>query len=65
MDDLLRFIVDAVPYDFCEDAEDVMGNWTIDTTDYEWGWEVTVEYVPYGVSPFPAQTMTYSVTRTS
>ena len=65
MDDLLRFIVDAVPYDFYEDAEDVMGNWTIDTTDYEWGWEVTVEYVPYDVSPFPAQTMTYSVTRTS
>lgn len=65
MDDLLRFIVDAMPYDFYEDAEDVMGNWTIDTTDYEWGWEVTVEYVPYDVSPFPAQTMTYSVTRTS
>lgn len=65
MDDLLRFIVDAVPYDFYEDAEDVMGNWTIDTTDYEWGWEVTVEYVPYDVSPFPAKTMTYAVTRTS
>jgi hypothetical protein len=65
MDDLLSLILEKLEYDFCEDADDVQGNWKIDTTYYEWGWEVTVEYVPYDVSPFPAQTMTYSVTRTA
>jgi hypothetical protein len=65
MDDLLSLILEKLQYDFCEDDDDVQGNWEINTTEYGWGREITVEYLPYDVSPYPAKSMTYQITRTS
>lgn len=59
--DLLYLILDNIEYDFCEDNDDVQGNWKV----VREGEFVTVEYLPYDVSPYPAQTMRYRIERLS
>lgn len=57
--DLLYLIIDKIQYDFCEDDDEVQGNWKITRVDDH----VIVDYQPYDVSPYPAQTMRYRVER--
>jgi hypothetical protein len=57
--DLLYLILDKLQYDFCEDDDEVQGNWDIRRVDDI----VTVEYLPYDVSPYPAQTVRYRIER--
>jgi hypothetical protein len=61
MQDLFEEIIDRVEYDFCEDDDEIQGNWKITRV----GNIVTIKYLPYGVSPFPAKTMAYRVERIS
>jgi hypothetical protein len=61
MQDLFEEIIDRVEYDFCEDDDGIQGNWKITRV----GNIVTIEYLPYDVSPFPAKTMAYRVERIS
>lgn len=50
MKDPLNFIIDAVQYDFCEDDDEVQGNWKIVRRD---DGLVDVFYIPFDDSPFP------------
>jgi hypothetical protein len=61
MNDLLSTIIDHIEYDFAEDSEEVQGNWNV-TMAYD---QLTVSYLPFDDSPYPAATMTYQITRTS
>lgn len=57
--DLLYLIIDKLQYDFCEDDDEVQGNWEIRRD----GDLVTVEYLPYDVSPYPARSARYRIER--
>ena len=59
--DLLSLILDKLEYDFCEDDDDVQGNWSIHRAENY----VTIAYDPFPDSPFPAEFMEYRIERLS
>jgi hypothetical protein len=59
--DLFALAYGLLEYDHQEDHDDVQGNWKFDRD----GDVITIAYDPYDVSPFPAATMKYRVTRIS
>lgn len=61
MPDLLQLIFELIQYDFCEDDDEVQGNWRFSMLDNT----LSITYVPYDVSPYPATTMVYEIRRVS